>query len=483
MLVTWASSQPFAQKASSSLASVGARRRGFASDHSDESQKKLLQYSPWKGTFVFWYKRHLFIYRSMQSGDRFFVEEEISVSCIGRSPALLKDLFSECRTEYLKLVKNKTTIFEHHSGDWKKTNTVDIRELGTVILSKEKKTALLEDIKSFLDLESRAWYARRGIPYRRGYLLHGPPGTGKSSLSLSIAGECDLDVYILSLTDVDDNSLRELFAELPTRCVVLLEDIDAATATHSRQRDVTPRKENGNFGNKKSGGELSLSALLNAIDGVGSQEGRLLIMTTNHMEHLDAALIRPGRIDMKLELGLTTRDVNAQLFASIFRSNISDKEKSESEKGKEKTMLKQLAADFASKVPEYEFSPADIQLFLLGYRKSPAMAVQNVQEWVVKAQEQKCHTTRANPWMSEEFLRNDNEIASSDTLNRPATTEDGAQAKEMASATTPMEMPITATLSHCCSCQILEDIIGICQEEEIPTVNFTSPVERRADLS
>jgi ribosomal protein S26 len=88
--------------------------------------------------------------------------------------------------------------------------------------------------------------------------------------------------------------------------------------------------------------------------------------------------------------------------------------------------------------------------------------------------------------MSEEF-RKDNEIASSDKLNTSATTEDGAQdgaqSKEMASATTPMEMPITTTQSHCCSCQILKDIIGIRQEEEIPTVNLASPEARRAALS
>jgi chaperone BCS1 len=85
---------------------------------------------------------------------------------------------------------------------------------------------------------------------------------------------------------------------------------------------------------------LSLLALLNVIDSVSSQEGRLLIITTNYIEHLDTTLIRLGRIDMKLELRLTTRDVNAQLFASIFRSNISDKGKAESEKAKEKTILK-----------------------------------------------------------------------------------------------------------------------------------------------
>jgi mitochondrial chaperone BCS1 len=157
MLVTWISFQPFAHKASSSLASVGARIRGFADGHSDGSQKKPLQYSPWNGTFFFWYKKHLFTFRSVQSENRFFPKEEISVSCIGRSPTVLKDLFSECRTEYLKLVKNKTSIFEHHNGDWRKTRIVDIRELDTFILNKEKKTALLDDAKSFLDLESPAW--------------------------------------------------------------------------------------------------------------------------------------------------------------------------------------------------------------------------------------------------------------------------------------------------------------------------------------
>lgn len=472
MLVTWVSSQPFAYKASSALATVGPRRRGLANDHSDENQKKLLRYSLWKGAFFFWYKWHLCIYQTMQSSDRYYAKEEVSVSCIGMSPAILRDLFSECRTEYLKLVKNKTSIFENNGCDWKLTNTVDIRELDTVILSREKKTALLDDIKYFLNPESRAWYTARGIPYGRGYLLYGPAGTGKSSLSLSIAGECELDVYMLSLAGVDDFSLRELFAGLPPRCVVLLEDVDAATCTHSRQRDVTPRKESGSFG-KRPGGELSLSALLNAINGVGSQQGRLLIMTTNHIEHLDAALIRPGRIDMKLKLELTTRDVNAQLFASIFRKSNRDEGKAESEKAKQKMMLMQQAADFAREVPEYKFSPADIQQFLMRYRQSPGMAVQKVREWV----EQNCHS-RENPQISEESRNNYNETALSDKLNKSATTEYGAQdeahPKEIATAIAPAEIHITK-LPHCCTCHILQDAIGKLQEKEILTVHQLAP--------
>jgi len=88
------------------------------------------------------------------------VKREISASCIGRSSDVIKDFFSECRTEYL--VKNKTSIFGRHNGEWEKTMTMDTKQLDTVILNEEKKTALLDDVKSFLDLQSQAWYRGRG---------------------------------------------------------------------------------------------------------------------------------------------------------------------------------------------------------------------------------------------------------------------------------------------------------------------------------
>jgi chaperone BCS1 len=95
---------------------------------------------------------------------------------------------------------------------------------------------------------------------------------------------------------VDEESLRDLCAKLPARYVILLEDIDAVNVTHSRQRGTMAIGHDAITTSltEKLEGEVSLSALLNAIDGVGSQEGRLLIMTTNHVERLDAALIRPG---------------------------------------------------------------------------------------------------------------------------------------------------------------------------------------------
>jgi chaperone BCS1 len=455
MLITWVSSQPFARKAYSTIASVGSRRRGFTDGHLDGNQKKALQYSPWNGSFSFWYKNHMLTFQSVEKESRYFREEQVSVSCIGRNPDILRAFLSECRTEYLKLIKNKTSIFQHHNGDWKKIRTVDVRRLDTVILSDEKKTAMLDDVKSFL--QSRTWYSERGIPYRRGYLLYGPPGTGKSSLSLSIAGECDLDIYILNLSSVDDDSLGELFIELPPRCVILLEDIDAVKAAHSRQRRTASTGQGATKSPTKGepGGKVSLSALLNVVDGVGSQEGRLLIMTTNHIERLDAALIRPGRVDKKVKFDLTNQDIVAQLFYAIFRRGASDNV----ERAEDDAELKKLAADFASKVPEHEFSPADIQLFLLEYKESPRRAVENVQEWIIRAREENRHMTAAESEGSCGSIP----ASTPDIL----TTLDGIQAEKIASARPTTRTPQTTVFTHCGSCQLLQDVGRVLEAHQI----------------
>jgi chaperone BCS1 len=570
MLMEWLSSQPFTDDLSSSLASVGARKRRFTRGHSDKSLKKPLQYSPWNGAFTFWYKKHLITFRSMQREDPFLSsKEDMSISCIGRSSKILKELLNECREKYLASVKNKTTIFKHDNGSWDKKNAVAIRQSNSVIIDQKEKTALLEDIKGFL--ESQPWYSAKGIPHRKGYLFYGPPGTGKSSLSMLIAGECDLDIYILKLSRLDDDSLDDLFGALPERCLVLLEDIDAVDATHSRQhRTVTLRQgDTSSFVKENLHGKVSLSALLNTIDGIGSQEGRLLIMTTNHLERLDEALIRPGRVDMKLELGLTTHDINAQLFFNTFeRSAPNDKDKAEEDKE-----LKEIAEEFANKVPENEFSPAEIQLFLVANRKSPAMAVHSLQGWIAKVREEKTtssipslgmttlhhngfsgksfgtidssaaqrapaltNNTADNGAIAQDLLSQDvattdvifasqsgifpynstaaqrapalsnytadgamaydavgryrhdwvaapspsesggsgrvQNVALNEAHSSPATPQDCVQARETTNTVAVLETSKTVEKSHCCSCQVIEDIRGICMRERIPSVQL-----------
>ncbi|KAH8745018.1 BCS1 N terminal-domain-containing protein [Diaporthe sp. PMI_573] len=221
MVSLWQTSQPFAHRARSSLARVGWRR-SFGDDK--VTQKKPLHYSPWKGTFYFIYNQHLFWFRSVEKELGIRTEEVVTVSCFG-SPAILKQFFDDCREAYLKLTKNKTTIFEHRNDKWERTNLKSIRPISTVVMNEKDKRGLLQDIDSFLEPKAPTWHVNRGIPHRKGYLLYGPPGTGKSSLCLYLAGRFDLDVYILNVSAADGQSLAALVSELPSRCLLLLEDV------------------------------------------------------------------------------------------------------------------------------------------------------------------------------------------------------------------------------------------------------------------
>jgi chaperone BCS1 len=160
----------------------------------------------------------------------------------------------------------------------------------SVILPAGQTERLIHDAEWFFG--AAGWYAERGVPYRRGYLLSGPPGTGKSSIVLALASELSKPVYALNLSSVaSDAAIMEAFAEAPADAILLVEDIDAMRITKSR---VETKKD----GQPSSIALTTLSGLLNAIDGVAAPEGRLLVMTSNHPERLDPALIRPGRIDL-----------------------------------------------------------------------------------------------------------------------------------------------------------------------------------------
>ncbi|KZL67550.1 mitochondrial chaperone BCS1 [Colletotrichum tofieldiae] len=400
MLDAWVSGQAFSKDASSSLVSVESRRgRSMAQLSPDITAKKNLRFTPWGKPLYFWYQGHRLTLRCTQDKAALFPRNTMTVSCIGRSSQVLRDLMEECRVEYLKYCENKTSIFENYNNGWKRTTTRDLRPIDTVIMNEQLKQTLLKDIRSFLDPKARSWYASRGLPYRRGYLLFGRPGTGKSSLSMSVAGCFGLDIYVLSLAAMSDGLLSALFRELPQRCVVLLEDVDAVGTTQSRVSDTDDFDSRSDDSQRslKPKGTVSLSGLLNVLDGVASQEGRVLIMTTNHIEHLDEALIRSGRVDKKIEFQLADADVVRKIFNTVFLQ--SEEELPDLEKrtdSNEKTL--RLAEQFAAQVPELEFSPADIFSFLLANRDSPSGALAELKAWVSRTREDRA-LRRGDSWV------------------------------------------------------------------------------------
>ncbi|KAJ5695362.1 P-loop containing nucleoside triphosphate hydrolase protein [Penicillium solitum] len=367
MLVDWIADQPFIHNAHSLIARVRSPQRA---NNQCSTKKKPLTFSPWDGSFLFWYKGHFLVLRCAVKEHR----EDLYISSIGLNANILKDLIEECREKYLKNMQRKVSVFEHREGEWKKARVRPVRPISTVIMDKQVKDDVLRDVDDFLDQDMQDWYAERGIPYERGYLLFGPPGTGKSSFSLSLAGKHELDIYTLQLSNISDSKLMKLFAELPPRCIVLLEDVD--TAGMGRRDSVDADQE------IESKSAVTLSGLLNVLDGVSSQEGRILIMTTNHIEHLDEALIRPGRSDKKVHFKLADQNISTQLFHTVFKQSPNQKQRNEEYDDK---TIEGLARDFASKMPEQIFSPAEVLSFLLERKKSPSDAVSCVESWVTKA--------------------------------------------------------------------------------------------------
>ena len=223
-------------------------------------------------------------------------------------------------------------------------------------------------------------------------LFYGAPGTGKTSLSFALAGYLDLNIYCVSLAEqsLTEEDLYYLFDQLPEQCVVLLEDIDSAGLKKRDDRAVLAIDNHDGsesieqLGFKHEPTQLhtrvSLSDLLNVIDGVASHEGRILIMTTNDVTSLDQALLRPGRVDVKIKFGMATKTLAYDLFIQTFMDYAG---KVIDETTKIPPLLATYAKQFADKIPDERFSPAEVQGYLLTWKNDlPEDAVANVREWV-----------------------------------------------------------------------------------------------------
>ncbi|KAG9051288.1 hypothetical protein FS837_009554 [Tulasnella sp. UAMH 9824] len=236
-----------------------------------------------------------------------------------RNRAVLDSLVETAYSQYKHKSETDLTIHSTCScGGWCGSSKKGRRPIDSLILPKGLKKMLLTDTKTFM--RSQAWYKEAGIQHKRGYLLYGAPGTGKTSTIHALASELDLEIYSLSLatTGVDDNGLARLISSTPANSMILIEDIDCAFPARDKKKDleILPEDLWGAPAEKKS--KITLSGLLNVLDGVSSEEGRLLFATTNYVDRLDAALLRPGRMDVKIHYKLSTRYQIINLFKRFF---------------------------------------------------------------------------------------------------------------------------------------------------------------------
>uniref|UniRef100_A0A8R7TB37 AAA+ ATPase domain-containing protein n=1 Tax=Triticum urartu TaxID=4572 RepID=A0A8R7TB37_TRIUA len=190
----------------------------------------------------------------------------------------------------------------------------------TLAMDHKQKQSIVDDLNRFI--KRKDYYRRIGKAWKRGYLLYGPPGTGKSSLIAAIANHLRFDIYDLELTGVDSNSdLRRLLVGMTNRSILVVEDIDCTIELKQREEEDEEQSKSSSTEKKKAEDKVTLSGLLNFVDGLWSTSGeeRILIFTTNYKERLDPALLRPGRMDMHIHMGYCTTEA-FQILANNYHS-------------------------------------------------------------------------------------------------------------------------------------------------------------------
>ncbi|OEL27434.1 AAA-ATPase ASD, mitochondrial [Dichanthelium oligosanthes] len=188
------------------------------------------------------------------------------------------------------------------------------KTFATLAMDPAKKKEIMDDLDMFK--AGKEYHARVGKAWKRGYLLYGPPGTGKSAMIAAMANYLDYDIYDIELTSVHSNSdLRKLFIETKSKSIIVIEDIDCSLDLSGSRKNKEETAEDKKDGSTPAGdkaekkkadtsSKVTLSGLLNFIDGLWSACGaeRLIVFTTNHVEKLDPALVRRGRMDKHIEM-------------------------------------------------------------------------------------------------------------------------------------------------------------------------------------
>lgn len=273
---------------------------------------------PAPGRHWFWYGRRPFTVwfsRTEESRDRVTRRmESLTFRTIGRRRSFLQSFVDDVVSCHTRRMGLQSYLYVYSDG-WDYVEGYAPRLLDSVVLQPGDKEHLIEDIKNFRASKKR--YAQLGIPYHRGYLLYGPPGTGKTSLVSALAAHFGLSIYVFNLTDFTDRTLMNAINQVPANSVLLFEDIDCAKSGKVRDDSIGT---NGKTDEKGSAATnvVTLSGLLNVLDGFYAPANVLFVMTTNYIETLDPALLRPGRIDYKLYLGKAADNQKVELYRRFF---------------------------------------------------------------------------------------------------------------------------------------------------------------------
>ncbi|XP_063709570.1 mitochondrial chaperone BCS1 [Culicoides brevitarsis] len=314
---------------------------------------------PSVGTHIMWYNGHwIRVERTREQhtldlhmGTPF---ETVTLTALGQNKEMFYKMLEEARQLALKETEGKVVMYTAMGSEWRPFgHPRKKRNINSVILDDGISDRIVADCKEFIT--NHKWYTDRGIPYRRGFLLHGPPGCGKSSFITALAGEIEYGICLLNLSErgLTDDRLNHLLNVAPQQTIILLEDIDAAFVSREDTQQQKAAYEGLN--------RVTFSGLLNCLDGVASTEARIVFMTTNYLNRLDPALIRPGRVDVKEYIGYCSQSQLELMFLRFYNG----------------TEGAENAKKFAEKVMSFgkNVSPAQVQGYFMVHKMSDQQTV------------------------------------------------------------------------------------------------------------
>lgn len=273
---------------------------------------------PGDGRHFFIYKRHFFwLHRERNSTSALStdISYELKIVMLGRNRKILADLIDEFR---YRPKSNKVGIYQwtHSGSEWTRVADVNRRNMSSVIIRNGIRDKIVNAIDEWC--KSEEWYRARGLPYKLTYILHGPTGTGKTSLIKALASHYGYNLCTINLGDMSDRSLEPAFASTPEKSFIVIEDFDSSIAVNARdgmgisvdaehvqQKSVNDAVKNGGKKNAEPPkSSLTLTGILNSLDGIIPLDNKIVFMTTNVLNKVDAALVRKGRVDDTYHIGL-----------------------------------------------------------------------------------------------------------------------------------------------------------------------------------
>jgi mitochondrial chaperone BCS1 len=308
---TWLARQPYGSRCRRLKLWIKWRRLG---DFGEDTTVSRVELEPGLGPHLFRLRGRWFLLSREEQQDREHSSRRsrLHLRTLGRSRRPLEALVGEVIEHGIRTMREEDLVrVNDEGGSWRMLEAGQARRLESVVLPGDERARVLGDMQRFL--ASKEWYASRGIPYRRGYLFFGPPGSGKTSLARSLSHELGLTLFVLDLSSsrTSDQQLFSLLSQVPPRSMVLVEDVDRTHLMATRSATAEVDRPAGGTG-------VTLSGLLNAVDGPTSSEGRVLVFTTNNPGSLDQALLRPGRVDYRLEFRAADRGQAHDLFLRFF---------------------------------------------------------------------------------------------------------------------------------------------------------------------